>query len=105
MSEVTEPRLKRSTDTDTHPSRLRVVNLPRSTLPDLGELDVDEVDICKGKGHRLSCGRCRAWPGQACPPDPIRALTVSGSVNDREEEHRVCNLSMEPDVLVEGQEP
>lgn len=105
VSGLTVPSITRPTGTDSHPARLRVVNLPRSALPDLSELDIDEVDVCSGEG-----ASCQLLPLLRLARPGLRAradapLTVSGSVNDREEEHRIGDLPMEPDVLVEGQEP
>ena len=52
---------------------LRVVNVQGKLLTDLSALDVDEVDV------------------------------VGGGVDSRPESHRICDLTMEPDVLVGGE--
>lgn len=71
-------------------SGLSVHDSRRRLLANLSQLDVDHVDIC-GISSCLSCLESR--------------LTMSGSVNDGPEEHTIGDLSMEPDVLVERDEP
>lgn len=80
-------------DMASHTAGLSVVNLDSRFGSDLGLLDVEEAGFLSVTARFQRSARVNLLD------------VVSRNVDDGEEQHGVGNLTMEPQVLVQGQEP